>query len=110
MRMLGWPLQQWSGRQEAGDQGTKPAFHSVFHSLPERARERRLLALRVKSQGSVQIARGPRSRRAGKKNKALSRANTPPTAIPKMRNGSVSSQTMGYRNSARSASGQHNTN
>src|SRR5215831_13544082 len=41
---------------------------------------------------------------------AHTRANAPPTAMPTRRNGSKSSHTTGYSTSARSASGQHNTN
>ncbi len=38
------------------------------------------------------------------------KASTPLTAMPRMRKGSNTSHTMGYRTSARSASGQHKTN
>jgi hypothetical protein len=41
---------------------------------------------------------------------AQTRDNAPPTAIPATRNGSYSSETIGYRTSAASASGQQSTN
>ncbi len=58
---------------------------------------------------SLQIARGPRSTRAGRKRMARRSSNTPPTAIPTIRNGSNNSQINGYSTSAKSASGQQNT-
>src|SRR4029077_14216223 len=58
----------------------------------------------------VQIARGPRRTRTGRKNKAASRAKTPFTAMPRMRNGRGMSQTMGKSTTASRATGQHRMN
>jgi hypothetical protein len=45
--------------------------------------------------------------RTGNKNIAASKAKTPFTAMPTMRNGSMSSQTIGYNTKASKAIGQH---
>lgn len=75
----------------------------VFWSFTRKLPRREFLHL-------LQIARGPRNSRTGNKNIALINPRTPCTAIPMIRNGSVSSHTMGYSTSASSASGQHSTN
>src|SRR3990170_952665 len=49
---------------------------------------------------------GPRRSRAGRRIKALISCSTPSTAMPSKRKGRSSSQTMGYRTRAMSASGQ----
>src|SRR6266849_11063547 len=56
------------------------------------------------------MARGPRKTRAGRKNSAASNAKTPFTAMPTMRNGKVSSQTIGNSTTASKANGQHKIN
>ena len=88
------------------------SFHSVFHRLGpgETARS----AFRQVSQNQeltefravycavslgycrwAQMARGPRSNRTGNRKSALSKPSTPLTAMPKMRNGRVTSHTKG---------------
>ena len=59
---------------------------------------------------ALQMARGPRNTRTGRKNSAASRAKTPCTAMPTMRNGSVMSQTIGNSTTASKARGQHKIN
>lgn len=62
----------------------------------------------------LQPARHPRllqpSKRAGRNNKARTSANTADTVMPISRNGKDSSQTIGRRISASSATGQQSTN
>ncbi len=58
---------------------------------------------------TLRLAGPPSSNRAGNITIARKNTNTPSTAIPTSRNGNVSSQKMGYKISANSASGQHNT-
>jgi hypothetical protein len=55
-------------------------------------------------EGIFQIAR---NKRAGRKSNAETSSSAPSTAIPTIRNGSRSSQTMGYSMSANRANGQH---
>jgi len=76
--------------------------HSFFKALPE--------GYLAEIPRRTQMTRGPRRILTGKKSMALNNSKTPCTAIPRMRNGSVRSQTMGYSTSASSASGQQRMN
>ena len=88
------------------------SFHSVFHRLGrgETARsasrqvsqnqeltESALFTMQLADHKPVrpQMARGPRSNRTGNSKSALKKPSTPVTAMPKMRNGRVTSHTKG---------------